>query len=108
MRQFKGTAPTNSQQNVGKSPPDIWLNHTSGIRHYGGPRNEAELLSNKHYLSVVEDLDICNRTTHCFLSTVFVRHTVHMARTYSGVYWKARRARCSLTIFRPTSLLPRE
>jgi len=34
------------------------LTHTSGIRHYGGPHEEEELYSTRHYDSVVEALDI--------------------------------------------------
>jgi serine beta-lactamase-like protein LACTB len=34
------------------------LRHTSGIRHYGGPRHEEELYSTRHYDGVVEPLDI--------------------------------------------------
>ncbi|HMB89346.1 MAG TPA: serine hydrolase domain-containing protein [Rhodothermales bacterium] len=34
------------------------LSHTSGIRHYGGPRNEQELFNTKHYDSVGEALEI--------------------------------------------------
>ena len=34
------------------------LGHTSGIRHYGGPNEEAELFNTVHYNSVVEALDI--------------------------------------------------
>ena len=34
------------------------LGHTSGIRHYGGPRNEEELFNTVHYERVVDALDI--------------------------------------------------
>ena len=34
------------------------LNHTSGIRHYGGKNNKEELLSKVHYENVVSALDI--------------------------------------------------
>ena len=34
------------------------LGHTSGIRHYGGPNEEAELFNTVHYDSVIEALDI--------------------------------------------------
>lgn len=34
------------------------LGHTSGIRHYGGPNEEAELFNTLHYDSVVEALEI--------------------------------------------------
>lgn len=34
------------------------LGHTSGIRHYGGPRNEEELFNTVHYGSIVDALDI--------------------------------------------------
>ncbi len=34
------------------------LAHTSGIRHYGGPRDDAEIHNTVHYDSVVEALDI--------------------------------------------------
>ena len=34
------------------------LGHTSGIRHYGGPNEEAELFNTVHYDSVVDALDI--------------------------------------------------
>lgn len=34
------------------------LNHTSGIRHYGGPNNEQELLSSVHYDDVVTPLNV--------------------------------------------------
>ena len=34
------------------------LNHTSGIRHYGGEHNEEELTSKIHYENVVSPLDI--------------------------------------------------
>lgn len=34
------------------------LSHTGGIRHYGGPRHDAELYSAKHYESVVDALEI--------------------------------------------------
>lgn len=33
------------------------LGHTSGIRHYGGPNEEAELFNTVHYDSIVEALD---------------------------------------------------
>jgi len=34
------------------------LAHTSGIRHYGGPRDRAEQLSTEHYASVVDALAV--------------------------------------------------
>jgi len=34
------------------------LTHTSGIRHYGGFRNEEELFNNRHYDNVISTLDI--------------------------------------------------
>lgn len=34
------------------------LGHTSGIRHYGGPRNEEEIFNTVHYDNVVDALDI--------------------------------------------------
>ena len=34
------------------------LTHTSGIRHYGGSRNEQELFNTRHYDSVIEALEI--------------------------------------------------
>lgn len=34
------------------------LGHTSGIRHYGGPNEEAELFNTVHYESVVDALEI--------------------------------------------------
>jgi CubicO group peptidase (beta-lactamase class C family) len=34
------------------------LQHTSGIRHYGGPRNDEEIFNTRHYDSVVEALQI--------------------------------------------------
>jgi len=34
------------------------LAHLSGIRHYGGPRNDEELFNTRHYTSVVDALEI--------------------------------------------------
>lgn len=34
------------------------LNHTSGIRHYGGPRNDQEIYNTAHYDGVAEALEI--------------------------------------------------
>ncbi len=34
------------------------LGHLGGIRHYGGPNNDEELVSNRHYDNVVDALDI--------------------------------------------------
>ena len=34
------------------------LAHQSGIRHYGGPKNEQELISNIHYSNIIDPLDI--------------------------------------------------
>ncbi len=38
--------------------PRLLLAHLSGIRHYGGPNEEAEIFNTRHYESVVEALDI--------------------------------------------------
>ncbi len=34
------------------------LSHTSGIRHYGGPNHEAEMVSARHYKNVIDPLNI--------------------------------------------------
>lgn len=43
------------------------LGHTSGIRHYGGPRNDAELFNTIHYTSVIEALDIFKNDSLLFM-----------------------------------------
>ncbi len=49
------------------------LAHTSGIRHYGGPGHEAELLSDKHYDNITDALDIFKNDT--LLHPPGARHT---------------------------------
>ncbi|MCB0595744.1 MAG: beta-lactamase family protein [Lewinellaceae bacterium] len=39
------------------------LGHTSGIRHYGGPNQEEELLSSRHYDNIKEALDVFKEDT---------------------------------------------
>ena len=39
------------------------LGHTSGIRHYGGPDHEAELLSARHYDNIKDALEIFKEDT---------------------------------------------
>lgn len=53
------------------------LGHTSGIRHYGGPRNEEELFNTVHYESVVEALEIFKRD-----SLLFEPGTAHLYSTF--------------------------
>ncbi|MCO6478668.1 MAG: beta-lactamase family protein [Phaeodactylibacter sp.] len=49
------------------------LAHTSGIRHYGGPHHEAELLSARHYDSIRDALHIFQEDT--LLHLPGARHT---------------------------------
>ncbi len=53
------------------------LGHTSGIRHYGGARNEEELFNTTHYTSVVDALEIFRND-----SLLFQPGTVHQYSTF--------------------------
>lgn len=53
------------------------LGHTSGIRHYGGARNEEELFNTKHYTSVVDALEIFKND-----SLLFQPGTAHHYSTF--------------------------
>lgn len=53
------------------------LGHTSGIRHYGGPNEEAELFNTVHYDDVIEPLDIFKED-----SLLFEPGTAHQYSTF--------------------------
>lgn len=53
------------------------LGHTSGIRHYGGPNEEAELFNTVHYDDVVEPLEIFSGD-----ALVFEPGTAHQYSTF--------------------------
>ncbi len=57
--------------------PRHLLGHTSGIRHYGGPRHDEEVFNTIHYDSVADALDIFKRDP-----LLFEPGTAHLYSTF--------------------------
>ncbi len=65
------------------------LGHTSGIRHYGGPNEEAELFNTVHYDDVEGPLEIFAADPLLFEPGRPIC-TARSATTFSAAFWRAR------------------